>query len=49
MKTKNLSKKIDGIIARVTLAATKSNVNTTCEYWAYQPKLPKNAKKLRKF
>jgi len=49
MINKKITKKINDLIAKVALAATVSNVNTTCDYWAYQAKLPESAKKLRKF
>jgi cyclic lactone autoinducer peptide len=49
MKNKNLSKKISKIVAFASRLAITSNVNSNCEFWAHQPKLPKNAKKLRKF
>lgn len=49
MKIKNLSKKISSLVAFLSLLAITLNVNLTCDYWAYQPKLPENAKKLRKF
>lgn len=48
MKIKILSK-ISGIIACLALMATALNVNVTCQFFIHQPKLPKNAKKLRKF
>jgi len=49
MKNRNLSKKISSFVARTALLATTVNVNSTYEFWWHQPKLPKNAKKLRKF
>jgi cyclic lactone autoinducer peptide len=48
MKT-NKTKLINSVIAKIALAVTKANVNTTCPYSLYQPKLPETAKKLRKF
>jgi len=43
------NKKISNFVARIALSAITSNVNSTCEYYVHQPKLPNNAKKLRKF
>lgn len=42
----NLAKKA---IAAAAKMATTSNVNSACFFVIYQPKLPKDAKKLRKF
>ena len=36
-------------IAAAAKKATSVNVNSTCLFVAHQPKLPENAKKLRKF
>lgn len=36
-------------IAAAAKMATSANVNSTCMLFAYQPKLPESAKKLRKF
>lgn len=49
MNKKFMNKKLSIIVARAALLATTSNVNSTCEYKIHQPKLPENAKKLRKF
>jgi cyclic lactone autoinducer peptide len=46
---KNNSKAMNSIIAKIALVVTKANINSTCPYTLYQPKLPKSAKKLRKF
>jgi cyclic lactone autoinducer peptide len=48
MKTKK-TKLINTLIAKIALVVTKANVNSTCPYNLYQPKLPETAKKLRKF
>jgi cyclic lactone autoinducer peptide len=45
----NISKEIKKVIAKVALTVTKANVNSTCPYYLYQPKIPESAKKLRKF
>lgn len=37
------------LMAFVTLTITTLNVNTTCAFVIHQPKLPENAKNLRKF
>ena len=37
------------VIATVAKTATLININSTCFFVAYQPKLPKAADKLRKF
>lgn len=44
--TKSLAKKV---IAAAAKAVTTTNVNSTCGFVIHQPKLPKDAKKLRKF
>lgn len=36
------------LIASAALKVTKSNVNSICFAYAYQPKLPKGFEKLRK-
>lgn len=36
-------------IAAVAKTATAANVNSSCNFVIYQPKLPKGAEKLRKF
>lgn len=37
------------VIAAVARTATISNINSTCFFVAYQPKLPKGSEKFRKF
>jgi len=49
MKKTFLNKKIENLIARLALFAITSTVNSTCDFVVHQPKLPKSAKKLRKF
>ena len=52
MKNQKAITKAIGIkkaIAAVAKMATAANVNSACMFVAYQPKLPKDAKKLRKF
>ncbi len=39
--------KLSGIIASLALMVTSMNVNSTCIFLAHQPKLPKDAEKLR--
>jgi cyclic lactone autoinducer peptide len=46
---KKMNKKANHLLAKIALAVTKANANTTCPYYAHQPKLPEAAKKLRKF
>lgn len=47
---KNNVRKIYGIIVReVAKSITKLEVNSTCAFISYQPKLPEKAKKYRKF
>lgn len=41
--------KIGGFVAGLALLITTLNANSTCLFYAHQPKLPKNALKLRKF
>lgn len=49
MKINLIAKKIGNIIAGLALIAVIAGVNSTCEFIIHQPKLPTNAKKLRKF
>ena len=52
MKNQKAITKAIGIKKAIVAAAkmaTAANVNSTCMFVAYQPKLPKDAKKLRKF
>ncbi len=44
--SKSIAKKV---IAAAAKMATTTNVNSTCGFVIHQPKLPKAAKKLRKF
>lgn len=44
-KTNSLKK----AVAAAAKMATSANANSTCMLFAYQPKLPESAKKLRKF
>lgn len=37
------------MIAKMLLGVTSLSVNSTCSFYIYQDKLPKNASKLRKF
>lgn len=37
------------VVAAAAKMATSANANSTCMLFAYQPKLPKGAEKLRKF
>ena len=41
--------KCSKVITNVALAITSVSVNSTCPFATYQPKLPKEAKQLRKF
>lgn len=41
--------KLSGMVAGLALLVTASNVNSTCVGFIHQPKLPKDAKSLRKF
>ncbi len=47
MKKEN--KKANEILAKIALTVTKIQVNSACGFVMHQPKLPENAKKLRKF
>lgn len=40
--------KISKTLAEVALHVTKTNVNSACLFWTYQPEIPKMAKKLKK-
>lgn len=47
---KNNIKKTYGVIVReIAKSITKFEVNSTCGFIVYQPKLPEKAKKYRKF
>jgi cyclic lactone autoinducer peptide len=46
---KNRAKAFNAVIAKIALVVTKANINSTCPYTLYQPKLPESAKQLRKF
>lgn len=46
---KSLIYKFGTVLAGLALCITSLNVNTTCMLFIHQPKLPTNAKKLRKF
>lgn len=46
---KRIFLKFNSILAMLALVMTTANVNATCCLFVYQPKLPQNAKKLRKF
>lgn len=48
-KLKKLNKKFGGILASLALMVTTMNVNSTCIFYIHQPKLPKEAERLRKF
>ena len=41
--------KFGGLIAGLALMVTALNVNTTCMFFAHQPKLPNGAEKLSKY
>lgn len=41
--------KYGNIVASIALLITTLTVNSTCIWASYQPELPENAKKLRKF
>lgn len=36
-------------LANLSIIVTILNINTTCNFLSHQPKLPENAKSLRKF
>lgn len=46
---KKTVKKVATVLAGMALVVTTFNANSTCLFYAHQPKLPKNAKNLRKF
>lgn len=46
---KEVVKQIGILVASTALAVTAMNVNSTCIFAIHQPKLPKDASKLRKF
>jgi cyclic lactone autoinducer peptide len=41
--------KVSKLVAKAALSVTKANANTLCLFIIHQPKMPKAAKKLRKF
>lgn len=45
----NITKKCGKVLANLALSVTTANVNSACLWINGQPKLPKDAKKLRKF
>lgn len=51
MKTKSLKlgKGLKKAVATLGLTAATATANSTCVFISHQPKLPENAKKLRKF
>lgn len=49
IKMKKLIYKFGTTLACLALCITALNVNTTCMLFVHQPKLPIDAKKLRKF
>lgn len=46
---KKLFKKMAPSVAKVALFAATVSANTTCSWVGYQPKMPLQARKLRKF
>ena len=46
---KKKTKKIDKMLAAVALASAKNNINSTCAWFLYQPKVPDSVKELRRF
>ncbi|CCZ42840.1 MAG: cyclic lactone autoinducer peptide [Butyribacter sp.] len=42
-------KAVEKVIAKAALTTAKSNVNSVCNFFFYQSKIPEKAKKLRKF
>lgn len=49
LKTTKLGTGVGKALARTAMFVTKTNVNSACMFISHQPKLPENAKKLRKF
>lgn len=43
-----MRKELKKVIERIAFKAAASNVNETCPWLTYQPKVPEAAKKLRK-
>ena len=49
---KDMSNAKKALLKGISKAAKKSSLvsaNTACVWWAYQPKMPKSVKKMRKF
>lgn len=49
MKTLNVREKVEKKVANVARKITATEVNSACPLIAYQPKLPVEVNKLRKF
>ncbi|MBA4687355.1 MAG: cyclic lactone autoinducer peptide [Candidatus Galacturonibacter soehngenii] len=47
--SKSLTKLSLEVVSKAILKSAKKEVNSSCFFIGYQPKLPQNAKKLRKF
>lgn len=45
---KKRTKQLSEVVAKIALKAAIISANTTCVYYAHQPKLPKSVKALRK-
>lgn len=43
-----MKKLVGKLIASYAIEVAKTDVNCTCRGWAYQPRIPKEAQKLRK-
>lgn len=46
---KNTTKQFSEVVAKIALKVATISANTTCFYYAHQPKLPKSVQALRKF
>lgn len=44
-----ISRKLSKASAKMAMAVTSSTANSACAFITHQPKMPANAKKLRKF
>lgn len=45
---KNATKQLSEVVAKIALKVATISANTTCFYYAHQPKLPNSVKALRK-
>ena len=47
-RTTKMRKELKKIVEKIAIKAASSNVNETCSWITYQPKVPESVKKLKK-